>query len=248
MNQQAVGALTATPFGGEDLRRERAYWEAYQDLDWVADASKRDAVAQIPRLDGDILELCVGAGTFTQAVPSGYSTYTGVDLSRSLLHALRRRLEVGAVHADAQELPFREEAYDAVLVFSGLHHLPQVPRAIAEAYRVLRPGGCFFCFEPNDRAWYRAPMRFLRHRRRVRQFIGIYSDDETYLDPSATAQILAAHSFRDIRVSYLTPRFRPGYLGAANRVFAQAIYAAAALGSAAGTQSYFGLSARKGPA
>jgi hypothetical protein len=71
----SVGSLGA-------VQRERAYWEGYEDLDWVAAASKRDVFATIPRLDGDILELCIGAGTFTQAIPRRYASYRGVDLSR----------------------------------------------------------------------------------------------------------------------------------------------------------------------
>lgn len=228
------------------VQRERAYWESYEDLDWVAEASKRDVFAAIPRLDGDILELCIGAGTFTQAIPRRYASYTGVDLSWPLLNALRQRMpHVSGVHGNALELPFRDESHDVVLVFSGLHHLPQYQHSVEESYRVLRPEGHFFCFEPNDLAWYRAPMRFLRDRKVVRDLIRIYSEDEVYLDPRAVAETLGRAGFVDFQVSYLTPRFRAGYLGLANRLFARMMYGAAALGDSEGTQSYFALSGRK---
>ena len=228
------------------LKLERAYWEHHEDYDWSSDATKRNVFARIPDLAGDILELCVGGGAFTRAIPDGYASYTGIDLSQSLLRALRERLpRVAAVHGDAQDLPFRDGAFETIVVFSGLHHLPQYRHAIAECHRVLRPGGHFFCFEPNDRAWYRAPMRFLRERKVVRDIIRIYSEDEIYLDPRTVAGILEAGGFGEIRTTYLTPRFRPGFLNAATLPFAWLMYAAGGMGSSIGTQSYFAMSGRR---
>jgi demethylmenaquinone methyltransferase/2-methoxy-6-polyprenyl-1,4-benzoquinol methylase len=43
--------------------------------------------------------------------------------------------------ADAQELPLPEASFDAVTLISMLHHVPDWRAAIAEARRVLRPGG-----------------------------------------------------------------------------------------------------------
>ncbi len=228
------------------LQLERAYWENYQDYDWSSDQAKAQAIALIPRLDGDILEICVGGGAFARKIPRIYRSYTGLDLSQSLLAALKTRMpHVNTVHGDAQELPFDTESYDAVLVFSGLHHLPQYDRTLAASYRILRRGGCFFCFEPNDKAWYRAPMRYLRSKKWVRDFIEIYSEDEKYLDPVEVGQAFSDAGFTDIRVDYMTPRFNPLFLGLANRVFAGMIYSAAAIGNSVGTQSYFAMSGRK---
>lgn len=228
------------------LQLERSYWENYQDYDWSSDQAKAQAMACIPRLDGDILEICVGGGAFARKIPRGYRSYTGLDLSQSLLAALKSHMpHVNAVHGDAQDLPFADASYDTVLVFSGLHHLPRFQQTLADSFRILRPGGCFFCFEPNDRAWYRAPMRFLRSKKFVRDFIEIYSEDETYLDPDRVAQAFAAGGFTKIRVDYMTPRFNPEFLGFANRAFANMIYLAAAFGNSIRTQSYFAMSGRK---
>ncbi len=228
------------------LQLERSYWETYQDYDWSADEAKQQAIACIPRLDGDILELCIGGGAFARKIPRGYRSYTGLDLSQSLLNALKTHMpHVNAVHGDAQNLPFGENSYDAVLVFSGMHHLPRYRDTLASSFRILRPGGCFFCFEPNDRAWYRAPMRFLRAQKVVRDFVEIYSEDEVYLDPDAVATAMRDTGYVDVRVNFMTPRFNPGFLGVANKIFASMIYAAAACGNAGHTQSYFAMSGRK---
>jgi ubiquinone/menaquinone biosynthesis C-methylase UbiE len=228
------------------LQLERSYWESYQDYDWSSDQAKSQAIALIPRLDGDILEICVGGGAFARKIPRTYRSYTGLDLSQSLLNALKVHMpHVATVHGDAQDLPFADGSYDAVLVFSGLHHLPRYEKTLADSFRILRPGGCFFCFEPNDSAWYRAPMRYLRSKKWVRDFIEIYSEDERYLDPAEVQGAFATAGFSDIRTHYLTPRFNPGFLGFANRIFARMIYTAASLGDSVRTQSYFAMSGRK---
>ncbi len=242
-------AGSTEPAGTPDetaLKLERSYWESYQDYDWSSDEAKARAIACIPRLDGDILELCVGGGAFARKIPKRYRSYTGLDLSQSLLSALKEHMpHVNAVHGDAQALPFEDSSRDAILVFSGLHHLPFFQKTLNDSYRILRPGGCFFCFEPNDRAWYRAPMRFLRSKKFVRDFIKIYSEDEIYLDPTEVRQAFEDAGFTDIRINFMTPRFNPAFLGVANRVFASMIYMAAAFGNSAHTQSYFAMSGRK---
>ena len=46
-----------------------------------------------------------------------------------------------AVRGDAGRLPIRDESVDAAVVLDALHHLPDQRAALAEAARVLRPGG-----------------------------------------------------------------------------------------------------------
>src|SRR5205814_1437766 len=136
-------------------------------------------------------------------------------------------------------LCFAGDSFDTVLIFAGLHHLPHFTRAVSHAYRVLRPGGRFVCLEPSSKAWYRKPMWM------VRDFIGIYSEDEVFLDPDLVVRTMKEVGFEDIRPIFLTPRFRRSFLGPVNRILARVLYVAAAMGSGAGTQSFFLLSGRK---
>ena len=46
--------------------------------------------------------------------------------------------------ADAQALPFRDASFDAVIANHMLYHLPDIPRALGEVRRVLKPSG--FCY------------------------------------------------------------------------------------------------------
>jgi SAM-dependent methyltransferase len=223
------------------VARERTYWEAHEDLDWVSDASRAEAAALMPPIGGDVLEICIGSGTLTRGLAAASSaSYTGVDLSGNLLRTLRRRVPgVWPVQADAHRLVFADGSFDTALVFSGLHHLPRYPAALEEIFRVLRPDGSFVCFEPNSRAWYRV---FIR---RMRGLVGFYSDDEVDLDPRDVADALVAAGFVIEGITYLTIRFRPGYLRWHNRILAGLMYAAAAVGPAGRTRPFFALEARK---
>jgi SAM-dependent methyltransferase len=137
------------------------------------------------------------------------------------------------VHGNAEEPAFADASFDAVVVFAGLHHLPHYRRAIAQAHRLLRANGVFVCLEPSSRAWYRPPMELLRN------WIGIYSEDEVFLDDREVAAALRDEGFETVTTRYLTPRFSRAFLTPKNRVLATCLYAAAALGTSAHTQSFF---------
>jgi ubiquinone/menaquinone biosynthesis C-methylase UbiE len=224
----------------EVIDREKQFWDQHEEFDWMAESSKRDVVARLPRLEGDVLELCIGSGMLTEHLPKTYRSYTGLDISETLLATLRRKMpHVTLVHGNAEEPDFADESFDAVLVFAGLHHLPHYQRAIAHAYRILRRNGIFVCLEPSNRAWYRKPMELLR------DFIGIYSEDEVFLDPRRVGAALRDSGFGTVREHYLTPVFNPAFLTPRNRMLARLLYLAAAMGRSSFTQSFFLITALK---
>jgi ubiquinone/menaquinone biosynthesis C-methylase UbiE len=93
-----------------------------------------------------VLEIGVGVGTdFIRFVRAG-AIATGVDLTEHAVALVRRRvelegLEAEVIQADAERLPFADGAFDRVYSWGVLHHTPDTQRAIAEALRVLAPGG-----------------------------------------------------------------------------------------------------------
>jgi ubiquinone/menaquinone biosynthesis C-methylase UbiE len=222
------------------IEREKEFWDEHAEFDWMAEGSKRDVVAMLPKLTGDVLELCIGSGMLTEHMPRTYRTYTGLDLSDTLLETLRRKMpELTLVQGNAEELCFADGSFDTVLIFAGLHHLPHFERTIAHAHRVLRPGGTFVCLEPSSRAWYRKPMEWLR------DWIGIYSEDEVFLDPGGVEHTLRDAGFERVVRRYLTPKFSPAFLVGKNKVLAKLLYSAAAMGRAGLTQSFFLLTATR---
>jgi demethylmenaquinone methyltransferase/2-methoxy-6-polyprenyl-1,4-benzoquinol methylase len=86
--------------------------------------------------------LDVGGGTGNYALALAEDGWRPVVVDRSpamLAHAARKGLQT--VQGDATELPFTDESFDATMLVSMLHHVDSPARALAEAKRVLRPGG-----------------------------------------------------------------------------------------------------------
>lgn len=90
------------------------------------------------------LDLCCGQGSVTQALVALGCETTGADFSPAMLELARARVPSASfIEADAQELPFEGGTFDIVVSNVGVCHVPDQPRALSEARRVLRPGGRF---------------------------------------------------------------------------------------------------------
>jgi SAM-dependent methyltransferase len=110
--------MTAHP--ADAIDREREYWNAHAEFDWMDDRSKRETIAMLPALRGDVLELCIGSGLLVDQIPRTYASYTGLDISQPLLDTLHRRMpDLTLLQGDAEELPFEDRRFDAVLVFAA---------------------------------------------------------------------------------------------------------------------------------
>src|SRR5439155_23030027 len=73
---------------------------------------------------------------------------TGITLSRFEIEAAGRRAQAAGVadrvrfeYGDYTDLSYVDGTFDAVLALESLQNAPDLPRAFAELYRVLRPGG-----------------------------------------------------------------------------------------------------------
>lgn len=108
-----------------------------------------------------VLDVGCGTGRSRQIYAAVASQYAGVDRSLAAL-ALASSHEGGVrlVDADACELPFAAASFDLVGFSSVLHHIPDFRPALGEAFRVLRPGGLVFAYDPN---LLHPAMALLRH-------------------------------------------------------------------------------------
>lgn len=93
-----------------------------------------------------VLEIGVGLGAdYEQWLKAG-AIATGVDLSAVSLDRCHRRCELAGLLpdlrlADAENLPFAANSFEAVYSYGVMHHSPNTARCISEAWRVLTPGG-----------------------------------------------------------------------------------------------------------
>jgi ubiquinone/menaquinone biosynthesis C-methylase UbiE len=108
-------------------------------------------------LRGDLLEIGSGAGAMAEQLANRYPrvAVTASDLDERMVHAARRRLDgrpgiAAVVRADVTALPFEGGGFDVVASFLMLHHVIEWERALAEAFRVLRPNGCLVGYDLLD--------------------------------------------------------------------------------------------------
>ena len=92
---------------------------------------------------GEILELGCGAGRLVRHYHGKGVKIVGVD---NIAGAIRKLHEcdttLNVIHADARRLPFETDRFATVLCFGVYHSLEDdVPLAIQETFRVLKPGG-----------------------------------------------------------------------------------------------------------
>jgi SAM-dependent methyltransferase len=99
-------------------------------------------------LGEDVLEIGPGFGATTAVLARRPGALSVCELEPRYCARLRRRLDgrVRIVQADATAMPFADHTFSGVVCFTMLHHLPSPEmqdQLIAEAARVLRPGGTF---------------------------------------------------------------------------------------------------------
>lgn len=89
-----------------------------------------------------VLDLCCGHGNVTAGLVRAGAQATGLDFSPAMLDMARAAVpEAQFVEGDAMALDFEEGSFDAVTIGFGMPHVPEPPKVMSEARRVLRPGG-----------------------------------------------------------------------------------------------------------
>jgi 2-polyprenyl-6-hydroxyphenyl methylase/3-demethylubiquinone-9 3-methyltransferase len=135
----------------EQLRDE--WWRpngAFVTLHWIAAA--RAALVPPATRDGAVLvDLACGAGLLAPHVAGLGYRHVGVDLVTASL-ALARDHGVAPVRADVARVPLADGCADVVSAGEILEHVPDPAAVVAEACRLLRPGGTLVLDTINDTA------------------------------------------------------------------------------------------------
>ncbi|HEV3161616.1 MAG TPA: metalloregulator ArsR/SmtB family transcription factor [Xanthobacteraceae bacterium] len=153
------------------FRRHAAEWDRIRRLH-VADAAVESAIrtALADKPIRSLLDLGTGTGRMLELFGADIECGLGLDLSLDMLALARARLDRAGLkhcsirHGDIYDLALPRDSFDVVIIHQVLHFLDDSAHAIAEAARVLRPGGRLLVvdFAPHD-------LEFLReehaHRR-----------------------------------------------------------------------------------
>ncbi len=101
--------------------------------------------------EGDAaLDVCCGTGDFLVPLRSAVGPkgrVFGVDFAAPMLDLAITKTHEPVALGDACRLPVATSAVDAVTVGWGIRNVPDIPQALAEIARVLKPGGRFVCVD-----------------------------------------------------------------------------------------------------
>lgn len=114
-----------------------------------------DAVSGGPGMD--ILDVACGPGAIAAAAAARGAKAIGVDFAESMIAEAKRRYpDIEFKADDAESLSFDDGTFDAVVCNFAMLHIAEPDKAIAEAFRVLRPGGryAFTTWQTPDKVQY----------------------------------------------------------------------------------------------
>src|SRR3954468_24754608 len=174
------------------FRQHAAQWDRIRKLhvaDEAVEAAIRAALADKPFRS--LLDLGTGTGRMLELFGDEIERGLGLDLSIDMLALARARLDrAGLRHCsvrqgDIYDLTLPKDSFDVVVIHQVLHFLDDSARAIAEAARVLRPGGRLLVidFAPHD-------LEFLREEHAHRR-LGFGADTVTQWMEQADLDVIA---------------------------------------------------------
>jgi demethylmenaquinone methyltransferase/2-methoxy-6-polyprenyl-1,4-benzoquinol methylase len=112
-----------------------------------------------PRRGETILDMAGGTGDIAFRIAQSGAQVTVADINAEMLsvgqqRAKRRGIE-GLLWAEenAEALSFPDQTFDAYTIAFGIRNVTDIAAALAEAHRVLRIGGRFFCLEFSTATW-----------------------------------------------------------------------------------------------
>ena len=184
-------------------------WDRLRD-ELFGDRFQLAAFAALADAEWTVGDLGCGTGQASAAIAPFVARVVAVDASAAMLQAARRRLQgvpnVELRRGDLEALPIDAGRLDAATLMLVLHHVAEPQRALAEASRVLKPGGRLVLVDmlPHDREGYRQQMGHV--------WLGFGEDH--------VARLLAASGFSGARFVALPPDARakgPGLFVATGR-------------------------------
>jgi demethylmenaquinone methyltransferase/2-methoxy-6-polyprenyl-1,4-benzoquinol methylase len=171
-----------------------------------------------------VLDICSGTGELAfilaRAVGSEGSV-TGADFCAHMLEIAKEKAglshpNLAFVLADAKDLPFPDNSFDAVTVSFGMRNIPDTTLAMKEIRRVLRPGGVFLCLEltkPRSR-WFQALYEWYVFRlmpfvanfviKSRAPYLYLPRSIEAFYQPPEFREVIAKNGFSGVAVHSLT--------------------------------------------
>lgn len=112
-----------------------------------------------PRRGERILDMAGGTGDIAFRLARRGASVVVADINPAMLEVGRQRANrrsIAGLHwaeENAEELSFPDKGFDAYSIAFGIRNVTHIDKALAEAFRVLRTGGRFYCLEFSSTTW-----------------------------------------------------------------------------------------------
>jgi ArsR family transcriptional regulator len=144
----------------ESFRRQGAEWDEANALALPTEAIAEAVRRMVGPRPGKLLDIGTGTGQLLETLAPQIERGLGIDASRAMLALARSRLSHPALghcsvrQADMYRLPLSDASFDTAVLQMVLHYAEDPAAALAEAARVLRPGGMLLVVDllPHDRS------------------------------------------------------------------------------------------------
>ncbi|MFL4468355.1 methyltransferase domain-containing protein [Tateyamaria armeniaca] len=118
----------------------KGYADGFEMASRLVAQKLADAVDAGPNTE--VLDLCTGHGVVAKEMVTRGASVTGLDFSEPMIALARAGVpDARFVQGDAMATEFPDKSFDAVTIGFGVPHFPDTARGLAEAARVLKPGG-----------------------------------------------------------------------------------------------------------
>ncbi|QTY27462.1 bifunctional demethylmenaquinone methyltransferase/2-methoxy-6-polyprenyl-1,4-benzoquinol methylase UbiE [Flavobacterium sp. CS20] len=166
-----------------------------------------------------VLDVATGTGDLAIAlVKTNIQKVVGVDISNGMLDVGRQKIKaqnltekIDMVQADSENLPYKDNSFDAVTVAFGVRNFENLDKGLSEIYRVLKPGGLFVVLETSNPTKFPFKQGYFAYTKYILPVIGkLFSKDKNayqYLSESASVfpfgqafnNILKKNGFIDVK-------------------------------------------------
>ena len=143
---------------------------------------------------GDLLEVACGPGIGLGYLQRRCARVVGGDCDEGLVDQARRHYgdRVRVDRLDAGALPYPDDSFDAVLLLEAIYYLPEPAAFVAEARRVLRPGGVLLICSANPERPDFNPSPFTFRYFSARELADLLADHGFTVELAAAFPVAAA--------------------------------------------------------
>jgi demethylmenaquinone methyltransferase/2-methoxy-6-polyprenyl-1,4-benzoquinol methylase len=148
------------------------------------------------------LDMGCGTGNIAKKELGFFPQVIGLDLSQRMLLPLKERAKsrnLSLICADCENLPFEDNRFDFISMFSALHHLPHPFLALKEMFRTLKIGGMIYVAHEPNALKHRL---FLNPIRKMASSLGLFVTKKSSKYPRLVSSQKKLEPLTDVQLKY----------------------------------------------